>query len=156
MGMLGIIATLRLVYRLIQMKSSWIRYELLNMRMNRYFRKSKRITKIEIFIKQCKLGDWFVLYQLSKNLNRPFFVDFLTKLGEERPEVPEDDEEPLLGGCKLVEARYEDDKLLSQMDRIVHHPPPPSPHTRQAIAPLCEEEDTGDTFLEMILQPSVM
>ena len=83
-------------------------------------------------------------------------MDFLTKLSEERPEVPEDDEEPLLGGCKLVEARYEDDKLLSQMDRIVHHPPPPSPHTRQAIAPLCEEEDTGDTFLEMILQPSVM
>ena len=58
MGMLGIIASLRLVYRLVQMKSAWIRYELLNMRMNRYFRKSKRITKIEIFIRQCKLGDW--------------------------------------------------------------------------------------------------
>lgn len=28
----------------------------------------------------CKLGDWFVLYQMSKNLNRPFFMDFLTTL----------------------------------------------------------------------------
>ena len=82
-------------------------------------------------------------------------MDFLTKLSSERPEVAEDDEEPLLGGCKLVEARYEDDKLLSQMARMIHQPPP-SPHSRQGVAPLCQEEDTGDTFLEMILQPSVM
>ena len=77
-------------------RSSWIRYELLNMRMNRYiiaifqiinmtlglikfvpnrlkisiifswyifsryFRKSKRISKIETFIRQSKLGDWSV------------------------------------------------------------------------------------------------
>jgi len=80
MGMLLFLATIRLFYRAIQCKSSWIRYELLNMRMNRYFRKSKRISKIETFIRQSKLGDWFVLYQLSKNLNRPFFVDFLTHL----------------------------------------------------------------------------
>ena len=82
-------------------------------------------------------------------------MDFLTKLSEDRPELPEDDEEPLLGGCKLVEARYEDDKLLSQMHRIIHLPPS-SPSSRQGTAPLCEEEDTGDSFLEMILQPSVM
>lgn len=35
---------------------------------------------IENFISNCKLGDWFVLYQLSKNLNRPFFMDFITSL----------------------------------------------------------------------------
>ena len=85
-------------------------------------------------------------------------MDFLTKLSEERPELQEEDEEePLLGGARLVEARYEDDKLLGQMHRIIHRPPsPPSSHSRQGIAPLCEEEDTGDNFLEMILQPSVM
>ena len=81
-------------------------------------------------------------------------MDFLTKLSEERPELAEDDEEPLLGGCKLVEARYQDDKLLSQMHRIIHQPAPS--HCGKGIAPLCEEEDTGDSFLEMILQPSVM
>ena len=84
-------------------------------------------------------------------------MDFLTKLSEERPELAEDDEEPLLGGCKLVEARYQDDKLLSQMHRIIHQPLAPAPsHCEKGIAPLCEEEDTGDSFLEMILQPSVM
>jgi len=36
--------------------------------------------KIKTFILECKLGDWFVLYQMSKNLNRPFFMDFLTTL----------------------------------------------------------------------------
>ena len=35
MGMLGVLASLRLLYRAVQIKSSWIRYELLNMRMNR-------------------------------------------------------------------------------------------------------------------------
>jgi len=84
-------------------------------------------------------------------------MDFLTKLSEERPELAEDDEEPLLGGCKLVEARYQDDKLLSQMHRIIYQPVPPAPsYCEKDIAPLCEEEDTGDSFLEMILQPSVM
>ena len=36
--------------------------------------------KIKAYIDDCKLGDWFVLYQMSKNLNRPFFMDFLTML----------------------------------------------------------------------------
>ena len=40
------------------------------------------------------------------------------------------------------------DKLLGQMHRILHQP--------NGKAPLCQEEDTGDSFIEMILQPSVM
>ena len=35
---------------------------------------------IRSYIENCSRGDWFVLYQLSKNLNRPFFMDFLTNL----------------------------------------------------------------------------
>ena len=96
----------------------------------------------------------FVLYQLSKNLNRPFFMDLLTKLSTERPErEEEEEEESLLGGCTLVEAKYQDDKLLSQMHRMIHQPPALDGGLR---APLCPEEDTGDSFLEMILQPAVM
>lgn len=78
--MLAIIGFIRVFYRAIQCKSSRLRYHLINMRMNRYFKKSSKIAKIESFISKCKLGDWFVLYQLSKNLNRPFFMDFLTQL----------------------------------------------------------------------------
>ena len=36
---------------------------------------------------------------------------------------------------------------MGQMHRLLHQPPP------HGKAPLCEEEDTGDTFLEMFLQP---
>ena len=34
------------------------------------------------FIRSRPLGDWFVLHQLSKNLNRHFFVDFLVHLSK--------------------------------------------------------------------------
>ena len=61
-------------------RSAWLRFQLLNLRMNRYFRRSTKMEKIRAFIVECKLGDWFVLYQMSKNLNRPFFMDFLTCL----------------------------------------------------------------------------
>ena len=36
--------------------------------------------KVRNYIYKCSRGDWFVLYQLSKNLNRPFFMDFLVTL----------------------------------------------------------------------------
>jgi len=78
--LISIIAFIRLIYRGIQCSCESIRYQLINMRMNRYFKKSKKTEKIEAFVRTCKLGDWFVLYQLSKNLNRPFFMDFLTDL----------------------------------------------------------------------------
>ena len=54
------------------------------MRMYRYFNRSIKSDKIEMYLKKkCKLGDWFVLYQLSKNLNKPFFMEFLSRLPEE-------------------------------------------------------------------------
>ena len=105
--------------------------------MNRYFKRSKRIVKIENYLNKCSLGDWFVLYQLSKNLNRPFFMDFLTTLSNKfahghlcDAEDPDDDTGP----------------LLSQMDNYLK----PS-----AKAGTCKgvEEDNGDNLLEMITQP---
>ena len=61
-------------------RSSWLRFQMINMRMNRHFKNSPKMRNIRAFIDDCKLGDWFVLYQLSKNLNRSFFMDFLTQL----------------------------------------------------------------------------
>ena len=48
----------------------------------------------------------FVLYQLSKNLNRPFFMEFLTKLSVDYDKECHDDE-PLLGGTVLVESKFQ-------------------------------------------------
>jgi len=93
---ISLVAFFRLVYRGIQLSSGGVRYQLFNMRLNRYFKRSKKLEKIETFVRGCKLGDWFVLYQLSKNLNRPFFMDFLTRLsviysdGQERTIYEED------------------------------------------------------------------
>jgi len=140
----------RLIFRLFQSGSAIVRYQMINLRMNRYFRRSAKILKIEEYIKQCKMGDWFVLYQLSKNLNRPFFMEFLTKLSVEYNLDLNKDDTPLMGGSILVESKYQNDKMLGQMHRILYHP------ELNGKAPLCEEEDTGDTFLEMFLQPAVM
>ena len=46
----------------------------------RYFKRNENMLKIRCYIQDCSRGDWFVLYQLSKNLNRPFFMDFLVTL----------------------------------------------------------------------------
>ena len=47
----------------------------------RYFKEQKEnAKKIRRYVENCSHGDWFILYQMSKNLNRPFFMDFLTSL----------------------------------------------------------------------------
>jgi len=51
-------------------------------RINRYLRTSPKKAQIEAFIRSRPLGDFFVLYQLGKNLNRYFFVEFVTRLSD--------------------------------------------------------------------------
>jgi len=157
---ISLIGVIRIIYRIIQSQSSWLRFHLINMRMNRYFKRSAKIVKIENFVTQCKLGDWFVLYQLSKNLNRPFFMDFLTHLSvryahghvcDEEADTEEDDA-PLIGQMnKMLKPSSKDGKLLNQMTIYVH--------PKEGVqAPLCQEEildDTGDNFIEMFLKPSL-
>merc|ERR1712106_641779 len=87
-----LIGVIRLIYRIIQTQYAPLRYQLINMRMNRYFKRSVKIEAVEAYITQCTLGDWFVLYQLSKNLNRPFFMDFLAHLSVRM--------------CKRIDGRY--------------------------------------------------
>jgi len=66
------------------------------MRLYQNFKKSTKVEQIKVFVKAAKLGDWFVLYQMSKNLNRPFFMDFLAQVSlrfvEEAPDSEEDDD----------------------------------------------------------------
>ena len=49
----------------------------------RYFKKTKNRELIKEYIKSITIGDWFVLYQMSKNLNKRFFYDFLIELANE-------------------------------------------------------------------------
>ena len=78
---ISVLGSIRIIHRFIQCFSAELRYQLINMRMYRHFKRSAKSDKIEMYIKQhCTLGDWFVLYQLSKNLNKPFFMEFLSRL----------------------------------------------------------------------------
>jgi len=95
------IGILRLIWRSSMCVSSYVRFQLMNMRMNRYFGRYKDMKNIKVFIRNCSLGDWFVLYQMSKNLNKPFFMEFLCCLCEKycikcdresKLEVPKDDD----------------------------------------------------------------
>jgi len=74
------VGTCRIIFRLIQINSTRFRFYLLKIRMNRYFKRNANMDKVRTYICQCSRGDWFVLYQLSKNLNRPFFMEFLIEL----------------------------------------------------------------------------
>ena len=55
---------------------------------------------MEIYIRAIKIGDWFVLYQMSKNLNRRFFYDFLLALAKEYEVNPDAIETPFIIGRK--------------------------------------------------------
>ena len=49
---------------------------------------------VEHYIKKCSYGDWFVLYQMSRNMNRRFFAEFLTLLSRRvNPDPNVDDDE---------------------------------------------------------------
>ena len=50
----------------------------------RYFKRDENLDRIKTYVKACSIGDWFVLYQMSKNLNRKFFHDFLIVLSKEK------------------------------------------------------------------------
>lgn len=112
--------------------------------------------KIEKFIRSCKLGDWFVLYQLSKNLNRPFFMDFLTHLsvhfatGIVCDEEDPDDDSPLMKQMKGLVKPSENGGLLEQMDSFVN-----GSGIKQGSTCNAAVVDEGDNFLEMILKPKI-
>ena len=137
---LAVIGAVRLVYRAAQILSSGLRFQLINLRMNRYFKRSAKIVKIENYLNNAKLGDWFVLYQLSKNLNRPFFMDFLTVLSVRYAHGHVCDEED----------PEDDGPLLRQMDNYL------KPSAKLAKCKKEIAEDGGDNLLEMVTQPRII
>ena len=39
--------------------------------------------EIACFVRDCSLGDWFILHQMAKNLNKSFFADFLLTMARQ-------------------------------------------------------------------------
>ncbi len=71
---------IRVITRTFQVSSYSIRFFLLRMKMQRYFKKNAHIKHIQHYVHNCSIGDWFVLYQMSKNLNKRYFAEFLALL----------------------------------------------------------------------------
>ena len=95
-----VVGTVRIFTRSGQLVSARVRYILIKQMMNRYLKNNAHVKHIQHYIIHCSLGkyiqfstvfenspkmspvsgDWFVLYQMSKNLNRRFFAEFITVL----------------------------------------------------------------------------
>eukprot|EP00092_Neocalanus_flemingeri_P020605 GFUD01022326.1.p1 GENE.GFUD01022326.1~~GFUD01022326.1.p1 ORF type:complete len:425 (-),score=107.53 GFUD01022326.1:32-1306(-) len=71
---------LRVITRGIQLSSSSVRFFLMKMQMHRYLSNNKHAKHIEHYVVNCSIGDWFVLYQMNKNMNKRFFAEFLALL----------------------------------------------------------------------------
>jgi len=79
---LTILGVVRVCCRGGQLFSARIRYQMMRMKMHRYFKHNANIRHIKHYIYHCSIGDWFVLYQMSRNMNRRFFADFLVVLSK--------------------------------------------------------------------------
>jgi len=77
-----IIGSCRLVYRILTITFWKIRYRLIKWKIRRYFKKDENDRHIEHYIEHCSLGDWLVLYQMSRNMNKRFFADFISVLSK--------------------------------------------------------------------------
>ena len=67
----------RAITRSFQLISAKVRYFLIKVKMDRYFKNNRHIKHIMHYVMNCSIGDWFVLYQMSKNLNKRYFAEFL-------------------------------------------------------------------------------
>jgi len=71
---------IRLTTRFFQVSCSCVRCFLMKMAMGQYLRNNKHIRHIEHYVTHCSIGDWFVLYQMNKSMNKRFFAEFLALL----------------------------------------------------------------------------
>ena len=81
---LFLVSSLHFVFRLCTLFSHKLKCVLLELRCNSR-KKSKTRSTIKEVMMQCYLGDWFLLHQLSKNVNGHFFHAFLEELEKHLP-----------------------------------------------------------------------
>merc|ERR550539_1299093 len=87
---------MRVITRSTQLLSSKVRYFLMKLKMYRYFENNAHMKHIHHYINDCQIGDWFVLYQMSKNQNKKFFAKFLALLAltvDPDPDIEAEDPE---------------------------------------------------------------
>jgi len=89
------VGVVRILTRAFQLCSKHLRLFLLKFEMDQYISNNKQRHHIEHYILNCSIGDWFVLSQMNKNMNKRFFAEFVSALsmrvnpGEDVDEFPE-------------------------------------------------------------------
>lgn len=72
-----VFGTVRIFTRVCQVSSSMIRYFLMKVQMHRFLSSNRHAKHIQHYVLHCSIGDWFVLYQMNKQMNKRFFSEFL-------------------------------------------------------------------------------
>lgn len=118
------------------------RYLLIKWKVRRYFRKDENDRHIQHFIRHCPQGDWLVLYQMSRNMNKRsltssemvmslcttlqlsrFFADFISLLSRTINPHDEDDcnEMEHFNKEKVIEKKEEAPSDNNQQKRRMSH-----------------------------------
>ena len=84
---LGPVSVLYLCYRLVTLMFHGVRYSLLYRKVRRKYDEDMP-RSLDFILAKGQLGDWFVLYQLSKNCNPYFFREFIKELARELKSRP--------------------------------------------------------------------
>jgi len=79
---LGPVSVIYLCYRLITLMFHGVRYSLLYRKVKRKY-DDEMPRSLDYILAKGQLGDWFVLYQLSKNCNPYFFREFIKELSQD-------------------------------------------------------------------------
>ena len=105
-----IIGTCQFIVRLFEICCAGLRFCKLEMKMGGHFNQMSRIDQVTIknYISNRSRGNWFVLYQLSKNMNEVVFVDFLITLANTV--------EPIQGYWNIFGNEGDEDYVALKMD----------------------------------------
>jgi len=79
---LGPVSVIYLCYRLVTLMFHGVRYSLLYRKVKRKY-DDEMPRALDYILAKGQLGDWFVLYQLSKNCNPYFFREFIKELSQD-------------------------------------------------------------------------
>lgn len=112
---LVLVGSIRILTRSSQLLSAKIRYFLMRLKMQRYFKNNAHVKHIQHYVRHCSIGDWFVLYQMSKNLNKRFFAEFFTLLAlTVNPDPSIEPEEPEIYLTEADIERHKNGSLSSR------------------------------------------
>ena len=79
------------------------------------------MNRIKYFLLNCSIGNWYVLYQMSKNINPRLFCEFMTVLAETiEPDPTIENEEPEIFFSEEHLEKYKNGKCDIDSMQILH------------------------------------